>query len=362
MNKHFKIIIRGGYGLGNFGDDALMIQIYKKLIENGFTNNDIAFNCYYSEYLDVLIPGLNFIDIHDKNFSCQYLIYGGGTQFYSFEKRKIDISRIFKIIVKKVSPFLKKNEWNKSYAFGIGLGPFHDKFKLKEIDTKQLFKKMDRIWTRDPKSLELCEKWRLNNVNNGTDICNVREINAKSNIDLSSNRIGLVLRDWKDKEMGDLYYKAVKDLISNLLERNFNLKLIIFSNCKDEYWKSYFVDRGLDFKIWNPQIKGSYEMFISFLSSFDLIITSRYHGAIYASILNVPFITIGIEQKLEMISDLYSQGSFCWEKPFYMKSVINYTNDILKNRLKYIDNIKKVRKKEKEKADRMFNELISELK
>ena len=113
-NKNYKIVIRGGYGFANFGDDALMKIIHDKLKTYELEEN-MAYICKDANYLKGIVNStdiFNFDDLTKINFKSNILLYGGGTQFYSFNKESIfskfirnlkypDI--IFKLAIKKMN-------------------------------------------------------------------------------------------------------------------------------------------------------------------------------------------------------------------------------------------------------------------
>jgi len=355
--KHFKIVIRGGYGLGNFGDDALMIELYRILIKKGFTNNNIAFNCYYDAYLHNLIPNINFIHITDNSFTCDNYIYGGGTQFYSFNKNYFSFKKYIKLITKYFIKNLKPKK-NKVFALGLGLGPFED--CIKEYDTKFNFIKTDELWLRDTKSLDYCKKWKIKNLNKGTDICNIIKYDNTKTIK-SSYKIGLILRDWQNDKL-EHYYESVINLIQYLIKNNIEFEPIIFSDRKDLIWEKKLLDIGVDYLKWDPSVEKSYDLFINKLSKFSLMITSRYHGAIFSSQLEIPFITIGVEPKLEMIAELYKNGSFCWKKPYNLTQIIKYINLIKENHDEYKKTIINTNKNNNSEAIKMLDDMLQKLK
>ena len=58
--------------------------------------------------------------------------------------------------------------------------------------------------------------------------------------------------------------------------------------------------------------------FIAKHYNFDLVITARFHGAVFASLIGKPFITIGIEPKLEMISIWFDREFLGFGYIFYV--------------------------------------------
>ena len=75
--------------------------------------------------------------------------------------------------------------------------------------------------------------------------------------------------------------------------------------------------------MWNPY-RDRIESFLGFLSSYDLFVTARYHGAIFASILRKPVVAIEIENKLALVSELLKVGSRLWAYPFHAEQCLEH--------------------------------------
>ena len=65
---------------------------------------------------------------------------------------------------------------------------------------------------------------------------------------------------------------------------------------------------NLDLHIWNPSL-WPLKNYLTKISSCDLIMTTRAHGAIVSSVLGVPSVIINIEPKLANIHKMLSQSS-----------------------------------------------------
>ena len=72
----------------------------------------------------------------------------------------------------------------------------------------------------------------------------------------------------------------------------------------------------------------TFENFYIRLSQFDLVITARFHGAVFASMMNIPFITIEVEQKLRMIAENYSGGAYVWTSKFDLNELNEHVSSI----------------------------------
>jgi len=337
MKNHYRIIIKGGYGLYNFGDDALMVAAYH-VARNVFATDEIAFLCWDAPYIYKLIPEAHIIPINDvaKKTQTDILLYGGGTQFYSFPLSRIRLLKIEKIknlllylfrphaVFEEVKHRIKKSPeliaHNRSAALGIGLGPFESS-SIEEKRTQRLLKKMEFVAVRDPISAKLCQSWGINSFIHGTDLCylpNLWDIDRSKKNDHSLSpsfeKIGVIVRDWKHNIEGMAYFEKIFHLIHELRRKNKKVNFILFKKFDIE-WLDRLEERGENSIVWDPDSNNINE-FLEILSGFDAFITARYHGAVFASLLGKPSLCIAIEPKLEIIADQLKNLAAVWRTPY----------------------------------------------
>jgi polysaccharide pyruvyl transferase WcaK-like protein len=363
--QKYKLIIKGGYGLTNFGDDALLYVLSSNLLPY-FNKNDVAFACYKNNYNKLFINGFEIINVSEyKNTPTKVLIYGGGTQFYNFKKppsllRKY-LSRIKQFLLfKKEGKILSNQNYDYIGALGIGVGPFENDYKQsKELLTKIKFKEMSFISIRDHSSFELCNKWHIDNFRLESDICysldNQYFFQKQKNKKIQ--KIGIIVRDWDHTKEGSAYYEKISTLYDKLKKENIEVTLILFATNSDNYWNN----KKADFENvleWIPE-KMSMDFFIEKLNTFDLFITARYHGAIFSTLLGKPFISIVVEQKLSLISDIFINSSEKWIYPFDVSSRIDKIKIIDVNYSHYCEETIKEALKQKELSEIMFKRFIN---
>ena len=117
------------------------------------------------------------------------------------------------------------------------------------------------------------------------------------------NRIGVIVRDWGHNHEGNSYTEPLFRTIDSLRREGKTVEFISFSATSDGEWIKRLKDRNEFITVWNPESE-SISSFLGFLSKYDLFITARYHGAVFASILRKPTVAIEIEKKLALVSDL----------------------------------------------------------
>ena len=231
-------------------------------------------------------------------------------------------------------PEIKKGE----IAVGIGIGPFESQENT-YLSIVRRIKAMKHVIVRDKISEEWLQEWKANNFSTGTDICFYPELwdispatNKKSN-----RKIGIVLRDWTHNKNGLELQHQIFRATPLLMKQGYEVYYILLST-RDVVWKKKLKKERQKFLQWNPY-KQNIEDFMNELKGFDLIVTSRYHGAVFSAILNIPFISICIEPKLTTLSKLFPNSCKLWHSPFKPDELLSATNEIFnlystfKNRL-----------------------------
>lgn len=330
------IVIRGGYGFGNFGDDALMYTIVKELNE---VSTDIVLLCQSASYINNILPGIKVMDYHKlkQPVNSKLLVYGGGTQFYHFKKNTFskglkdkifNLSHIKNYINKKIvkKNFIENKFQISNYAshialVGVGVGPFDIENSTIERKTGELFAKAEFVGVRDEFALKKSKEWGVKKPILSPDICysfNSHFLDSYTNEANEIKKIGVIVRDWNYANGGGEYYEKLQQATEKLKKDGYEIKYILFDAESDSYW--YSKKDKLDMIIWNPE-KDKFDSFLEEISKCDLFITARFHGAIFASLLNTPFITIEVEQKLKFISETYSESSYSWGNPFDLEDL-----------------------------------------
>ncbi|MCA0131294.1 polysaccharide pyruvyl transferase family protein [Winogradskyella alexanderae] len=359
-----KIGIRGAYGEQNFGDDALMLFLYKWSKKN---NLGIKFIGNENEYISQLIPADSYIfktQFHKNKFDI--LILGGGTQFFSFEnspkptnkltllftKPQVFFSKVYGALEKKL--IYKQTNYKYLYAAGIGLGPFV-KDSENEILAKEQLSKMQGLYVRDTYSFNFAKSINHNTFL-GTDICFLPDIYDMSPYYNTSDKVvkvGIIVRDWNYSKAGQNYLSKIIKQARKISDAGYFVTFICFKNepqCEE------LIDQNNFEKLkWDP-IKNTLEDFIKELSLFDLFVSARFHGVIFGALLGVPSIAIEVEPKLKVTKELLDDGVEVWEQPFSSELLdiiqkLNYLN--AKQSLKTAVNTQRDRAKE------MFNRLLA---
>jgi polysaccharide pyruvyl transferase WcaK-like protein len=337
MNK-INIRVLGSYGESNFGDDALLHTIHKYFMTDFSEHNVI----YESQDGKIKFrENNNALEIVGVSANAEHpsvTIYGGGTQFYSFKDRNIYTKPLFLLkllcsprsLLKYVGYKLNFNPHksnHKTLALGIGLGPFVDK-KVKDNVFNNLAK-MEYASVRDSYSYDQSIRRGLSNVDHHTDICYSMESDMFIlNKEIGSiKHIGIIVRDWNLEKNGRKYYEQILSFAELKKGEGYLVTYIVFSSKQDIEWIDKLEKSNEELLVWNSE-KNNLNDFMVKLSTFDVFITARYHGAIFASLLRKPFITIEIDPKLKLLSEVYNTSSKNWSYPFSLEELNTYFSEI----------------------------------
>ena len=374
--KKINIKVLGSYGESNFGDDALLHSIHKYFMTE-FSEHNVIYESQDGRIK--FIEKNNKLEIVGTSENTEHpsvTIYGGGTQFYSFKEQNFFTKPLFLIkllsspknLLKYINYKFNNNSHksiHKTIALGIGLGPFVDNtIKDKAFYT---LSKMDYASVRDSYSYDQSIIRGLKNIDHHTDICYSMESNKFIlNKEIRSiKHIGVIVRDWNLEKNGRKYYEQISSFVELKKSEGYLITYIVFSSIQDAYWINKLKKANENLLVWNSE-KNNLNNFIVELSKFDLFITARYHGAIFSSLLRKPFITIEIDPKLKLLSEVYNTSSKNWSYPFDLRELITYFNEINQDYNSFVTEIDNETKKQikivKEMESSFRNELHKILK
>ena len=344
-DNRFDVLLYGGYGYGNFGDDALMVAAYS-VLRGLLPQRDIGISyAGKGDYLSGLVPRAKTVRRDAPGeITASLLIYGGGTQWYSFPGRppaRTPYKRLRglageakRALLRAVAgakarpavpvppaPFLGDLAIvaDTAAALGVGLGPFMCGGTDKAI--RQL-SPCRFVAVRDAASLDHCEALGLRNVRLGTDLCFLSEHWCGSDLPgrqaerQSTRRICVIVRDWPHSKEGSAYLGPLVRAVRALRKGGMAITYCAFSDDCDRESLGLLAKMNEDVLVWNPRRFGSLTEFAARLATFDLVVSARYHGLVVSSVLGIPGIAIEVEPKLAQAAKSLSCGYDLWPQPF----------------------------------------------
>lgn len=377
-NKKIKIIVKGAYGDANVGDDLLLTMVLQILSKLKF-KPEITVVCNKVKYLTKAFSDIKFVSLTKSRFiDSDAYILGGGTQFFSFQNSNSKLSLTSKFLIYLnilanepsllyyyfKSKFIRINENQLRLAIGIGLGPFSS--ENDEILIKNDLKYFDHLYGRDTITLDYITKWELQNSSFSADLCLTsifHQLYHQKHQLISNNKpkLGVVLRDWPHNNVG----KIINDKIINWIDENSNyeISVFLFSKEKDQALADFFSYKSNlkidNLIIWHPE-DYDFNEFYSLLNGCDVIITSRYHAAIFALNLEIPTICLGIDPKLKALCQEVD-GYYYWDAN---KDVSEIDTQLMFIKSNYIDlqsSIKKSYLKLNKRANAMVDDVVVRL-
>lgn len=365
-----KVILKGSYGEGNFGDDALMFACVQILKER-YSCDEIAIISKNKDIINTILPDIPVINPLLPGF-CKFelLLYGGGTQFCSFplttneRSRKSVLKRLcrgfasprklYYYVLDKILPF--DDRFKKRAALSVGLGPFVSNSQ-DEYNAQNIFKKLHYIAVRDTASLQLCQEWGAV-ATLRSDICFADGLwHYSMAIDKKpcEKRIAVIIRDWPHTSEGAGYIHSLVEAVQHLRSAGFIVEYISLCENADPKWMEIFNKNNEKCITWDSK-NNSIDEFLELLSAYSCIITARYHGAVFGVLLGIPVICVEVEQKLELFSMLLSGYTSLWKQPFDTLELVQAIYHIDTNNEAIIRGVNEVKMQQSQLAMSMVNE------
>lgn len=299
--------LRGNYHEGNFGDDALLLACIF-LLRDQTRRIQLERKAAYQDnrLKNIVVPGKG-------KTPPNLVVFGGGTQFFSFSMSSKDVqySRISRFTKKILSPTsllasfrarIAAAQYRQlpKIALGIGVGPFE--LPLAGEQTVELLRQMELVWVRDPTSEKFCRNHNIPNLVNASDLCFTpafsqiaQPLGHRATPHDRPRRIGIVLRDWPSLDAH--FFQRQVALARKLRACGHQVRFLSLS-MQDNRYMTKMRELRERVIVWDAT-SGTLEEFWHTIAEQDLVLTSRFHGAIFALLSRTPFISIEIEPKLK---------------------------------------------------------------
>lgn len=313
-----KILLRGYYGFGNFGDDLLLSACYS-LVKQRFPRSEISIFANFSEGLKsfqapngyrnyvkyLLDDNIELIDWRDRrNFDLE--IFGGGEVFKSGQSNRVAlISNLLGLLLgasttsKSVAGIRallgRELRIKSSSALAIGVGVDRHRIMGENlIRNMEQLGRLAHIYVRDKESALNVRRMRLE-CKLGSDLAFLLKDQVGTKRVEQSKRKGLGAVLCAGKPGTSQVLAALR------IRRQFEPVTLVFFD--ENYDKELIIKArsdGFNVLVWQPQ-KMSIGEFLERLAQFSIIISSRFHGALCSAMLGIPSLVMETDVKLKSV-------------------------------------------------------------
>lgn len=337
-----KILLKGYYGFGNLGDDILMITSYKMLktrypsadiyLFSNFNENLKGFDrgLHYNHYIyDLLDAKPSIIDwTHYDQFDL--VVDGGGGVFFDLHRssvfvrarntciRRLGIRTVVFLddLLRRIAHRPRRITFKRRIGLGLGIGPYSPSARL-------LYRHLVELGSYNALIVRDCESYSFLNAMRYqgekficTDIAFLSDFWIPKTLGIASDKkfagnIGVVLMDWQDGNAE--IFSAFAKLEHECNEKGYRVTFFSFDENHDSEYITAF-QKSSTFLSWRPG-QMTLHHFLGRLSSQDVLITGRAHGAIIGGQLGVVPICLGKSQKLRQVAKMLPSSSILVNNP-----------------------------------------------
>ena len=309
-----RIVLSGYYGFKNFGDEAILSVLIKKLQQDKNIITVISSNPEYTKSLHSNIRAVKTFDfqkIIGSIYKSDILISGGGSLLQDVTSLK---SLIYYLLIIFIGLFLRKNV----IIFAQGIGPINS--PIGQFFTKALLRNCSYVSVRDSKSYDLMNRWGIKSDLLCDPIFSVEVPEKKKgktlavqlrnckglNMDFLDRLADEVCRKFKDYKI-EIY--SFQDSIDLEICQTFEQKLKILA---PEINITLYSD------LTNTQI-------IENISSAQYLISMRFHAIIIGLLAKTKTLAINYDIKVEKLAKEFGIPTIDLKKEF------NNQFELLKN-------------------------------
>lgn len=329
------VLLIGAYGSGNLGDDVLL-KIIAERLRRVVKPQNTAMLCRDAAYLDRIAPGIARIEkTANYKIDCNWKIFGGGTQFFRFSGQNSLGGKISHALLHPrftLRRLLKLNQQtinaSRNAMIGIGFGPFENGYEPPGLSAN--IQSCDFLSVRDAWSYQFCRDAGSDHVELGVDLAfssdfvnRIRRLVGESSLTAASGNSELrkfcfVLRDWTLGSAQQTYLEPSIAVAAELAREGHQIDFVIFS--RDPQLDRSRLEKIGRVVAWSAEAM-IVEEFISAMARYDVIVTARFHGAVFGFILNRPVVGICIDPKIDRFLESIDAGDLCWSNPFDAESL-----------------------------------------
>jgi polysaccharide pyruvyl transferase CsaB len=338
-------LITGYYGFLNSGDDAILTSMCEGIIRLGIptkttilSNNPMATEEEYGVHATYRF---NLLAVIKEIKNTDILLMGGGSLL---QDRTSTRSLMYYLSILWLAKLFKK----KCMIYANGIGPIRR--KMNRFFTKLMVNRVDIITLREHLSVKELEKMGITKplikvtadpvFSLDLKAVSVKEILEQENVDASKPLVGVLFRDWKDKENYVIKMAKICDYVVEELKMT-----ILFIPMK------YPTDIAISNKIAEKMHCESYTLrknydvntIIGIIGETKFVLSMRLHALLYAALKSVPMIGFIYDPKVKYflkelkmytIEDI---EDFTFESvKYHIDEIMNHYQEIQENILKEV--------------------------
>ena len=309
-----RVYVRGNFAEGNFGDDALLDASIAMVRASGLEAVLVGPSTPYCGLSEEL-PSIAEINPSDA----VAILFGGGTQFFTLPQfdseallRTPSLAARFLRAALEPGGFLKRLAARRHMrriaavphaAVGLGIGHFAPEDVSNEAQVAGLLRRMTFLWVRDQTSLEFCARHDLTQAMAGPDLCFSQAMSQSLALDKCAqgpcgNGLGIILRSHPCLDAQ--FESQIREVVVARRTQGDRVELISLAPQADDMQR---LARELDVTLinWEPK-RETIADFTRKLASYEILLTARFHGAIFGILTGTPCVTIAIDDKLAGIA------------------------------------------------------------
>ncbi|MGM0901298.1 MAG: polysaccharide pyruvyl transferase family protein [Bacillota bacterium] len=295
-----KVLIRGYYDFNNFGDDALLYTLIKKIFGD------------HHEYMITILGNKKIFNDENVSYSStkklnilkqilrnDLLVFGGGSQFQDFGIKRSMKGFIFKLLMILVA----KCSGTKVIHLGISIGPIET--KIGKLLTKLSLIFSDLIIVRDKKSLLFLNQ----EIKNKSHYCQLpdltlllyndqRAFKMGGNINIGFNILPFSQTTSSGKDLQNELFNNFRKALTLFKGKYQNVSFTFFAFQNDPKVSDLVeINNITDENSVIVAYEGSIDEFNTKLAQCTHFVSMRFHAAVFAYMNNLPQINLAYHQK-----------------------------------------------------------------
>lgn len=383
-----KILLKGYYGFGNFGDDILMITSFKMIetlcpnstlyIFSNFNTNLRGFDrqADYNHYIYRLLGSRPELIDWTYRGKMDLLVDGGGGVYFDSDEgpwwlagrnwllMRFGIANLYLLdrVLRRLTFRPKRLTHQRRIGLGLGIGRYTAGSRL-FYDHMVELGTYDALYVRDDVSLKLLQDFKLQVKKRViTDMAFLAQYWLPKEVTVSFDKtfrgnIGIVLMDWQvDSEE---FFREAMRFAEESREKEYQVTFFSFDENHDRQYIRFFREYE-HFVLWQPNAM-SLPDFLQVLARQDVLITARAHGAIIGAQLGAVPVCLGRTEKLRIVAGMFPSLDLLIKEPIRREDLHACVDTIRKDYRRYLRGLVQDNAMNRAKASeavRAFRDLI----